>query len=129
MPEPEQEPRLLARRQVRRFIPTRLSRPRSSLPALKNGTALLVRRYHPSCTRIAPDAGVELLHREYAETTQLDALAASLSAGDLVEYRRHDQLHIHHAQMRMAGGKFRNEVRLVNAGSVLTAARCTQQGS
>jgi hypothetical protein len=46
-----------------------------------------------------------------AETTQLDALAASQSAGDLVEYRRHDQLHVRHAQMRMAGGKFRDEVR------------------
>ena len=42
-----------------------------------------------------------LLHREGAETTLLDAVAASQSGGDLVDYRRHDQLHIGYAQMRM----------------------------
>jgi hypothetical protein len=62
-------------------------------------------------TPILPDVGAALLHREGAEAAQLDALAASQSAGDLVEYRRHDQFHIRHTQMRIAGSKFRDEVR------------------
>jgi hypothetical protein len=60
------------------------------LPALKNGTAFSSTGYLLAGTRIAPDTGIALLHREGAETTQLHALAASQSAGDLVEYRRHD---------------------------------------
>ena len=107
--------------QVRRFIPPRLSRSRSSLPVLKYGTVFSSHLDRLAGTRIVPDAGAALLHREGAETTQLDALAASQSAGDLVEYRRHDQLHIRHAQMRMAGGKFRDEVRSGHAGSSSSA--------
>jgi hypothetical protein len=58
-----------------------------------------------------PDAGAALLHPEGAETAHLDALfAASQSAGDLTEYRRHDQLHIRHAPMRIAGGEVRDEL-------------------
>ena len=52
-----------------------------------------------------------LLHREGAEPAQLDAGAASQSVGDLIAYRRHNQLDIRLAQMRMAGGKFRDELR------------------
>ena len=59
--------------------------------------------------RIVPDAGVSLLHREGAEPTQLDALAASQSGGDLVEYRRNDEFSILLPQMRAAGGEFRDE--------------------
>jgi hypothetical protein len=54
--------------------------------------------------------GVALLHREDAETTQLDALAANQGVGDLVEYRRHDQLDIRNPQMRIVGCEVRDEL-------------------
>ena len=47
-----------------------------------------------------------LFHCESTETTQLHALAASQSGGDLVEYRRNDQFSISLPQMRVAGGEF-----------------------
>jgi hypothetical protein len=51
-------------------------------------------------------ANVALFHCEGAEPTQLDALAASQSGGDLVEYRRNDQFSISLPQMRAACGEF-----------------------
>jgi hypothetical protein len=65
-----------------------LSLPRISLPALKDGFVC----HHLAVARIVPDAGVSLFHCEGAETTQLDALAASQGSGDLVEYRRDDEV-------------------------------------
>jgi hypothetical protein len=60
--------------------------------------------------RIAPDAaGGALFHGEGAEPTQLDALAASQSGGDLVEDRRDDQFSILLPQMRAVGGEFGDE--------------------
>jgi len=70
---------------------------------------LLVHLDRLAGTRIAPDAGVALLHREGAETAHLHTLASSQSGSDLLEYRRHDQLHIRNAQMWVAGGKVRDE--------------------
>jgi hypothetical protein len=57
-----------------------------------------------------PHAGVAPPHREGAETTQYYAIAASQCGGDLVEYRRHDQLDVCCPQMRIAGGEFRDEI-------------------
>ena len=71
--------------------PTRLSRQRRLLSALKNGTPFLATGHWLAGTRIVSDEDVALLHREDAETTQLDACAANQCGGDLVEYRRHDQ--------------------------------------
>jgi hypothetical protein len=53
--------------------------------------------------------GVAPPHREGAEPPQFDALAASQSGGDLVEYRRDDKLDVRDAQIRIAGGEFRVE--------------------
>jgi hypothetical protein len=80
------------------------------LPALKGWCRLLVHLDRLARTRIVPDAGAALLHREGAETSHLHTLAASQSGGDLIEYRRHDQLHIRHAQMWVAGGEVRDEL-------------------
>ena len=53
----------------------RLSRPRRTLPALKNASAFSFTAIASPVARIAPDVGVAPLHRESAETTQLDAAA------------------------------------------------------
>ena len=79
------------------------------LAGLEVWRRLLVHLDRLARTRIAPDAGVALLHREGAEPSHLHTLAASQSGGDLLEYRRHDQLHIRHAQMWMAGSEVRDE--------------------
>jgi hypothetical protein len=66
-----------------------------------------------------------------AEPTQLDALAASQSGSDLVEYRRHDEFSVRRPQMRIAGGEFRDEFcsgqRRLPRGSFSTQSR--QRGS
>jgi hypothetical protein len=61
-------------------------------------------------TWIVPHAGVAPPHREGAETTQYYAIAPSPCGGDLVEYRRHDQLNIRYPKLRIAGGEFRYEI-------------------
>jgi hypothetical protein len=79
-------------------------------------------------SRIAPDAGAALFHCEGAEPTQLHAVAASQSGGDLVEYRRNDQFSVHLSQMRAAGDEFRDEFcpgqrrRGVNSRALHTAS-------
>ena len=68
--------------------------------------------FHLDClvgARIASDAGGALFHGEDAEPTQLDALAASQSGSDLVEYRRDDLFSILVPQMWIGGGEFRDE--------------------
>jgi hypothetical protein len=70
---------------------------------------LLLHCYHLAGARIVPDAGAAPPHREGAKPTQLDALAASQSGGDLVEDRRDDQLGVLLSQMRTAG---RNSISL-----------------
>ena len=92
------------------------------IAGLEERHRLLLHRNRLACTRIAADAGVTPLHREGAETTQLDALAASQSGGDVVEYRRHDQLDIRLPQMRLSAASSAMRSDLVNAGSVLAAA-------
>ena len=62
------------------------------------------------------DAGVALLHREGAEPTQLDALTASQSGSDLVEYRRDDEFSILLPQMRVAAGEFGEQRGFVSWG-------------
>jgi hypothetical protein len=92
------------------FHPTAVEPPAHFLAGLEEWHRLLVHRYHRLGARIARGTGVALFHREGAETTQLDALAASQSGGDVVEYRRHDQLDIRLPQMRIVGGEFRDEI-------------------
>jgi hypothetical protein len=82
---------------------------RRLLSALKNGTPFLATGHWLAGTRIVSDEDVALLHREDAETTQLDACAANQCGGDLVEYRRHNQLDIRLLQMRVAGAKLGDE--------------------
>jgi hypothetical protein len=57
-----------------------------------------------------PDAGAALFHCEDAEPARLDALAASQSGGELVEYRRDDEFNIRYPQMRIAGSEFGDEL-------------------
>jgi hypothetical protein len=80
------------------------------IAGLEERHRLLGDGYRLAGTRIVPRAGVALLHREGAETTQLHAAAASQCGGDLVEYRGHDQLDVRVPKMRIAGGEFRDEI-------------------
>ena len=86
-----------------------MSRRSISLPALKYGTPCSSTWTVSWVRGFASEAGTALLHHEGAEPTQLDALAARQSGGDLVEYRRDDQFNILLPQMRAAGGEFRDE--------------------
>ena len=76
-----------ARPSPARGILPRLTRSRSSLPALKNGTDLLVHRHRLAGARVAAGAGIAPLHREGAEAAQLHPLAARQRGGDFVEDR------------------------------------------
>ena len=96
------------------------------LAGLEERPRLLPDCHHRAVPRIVSDVGATLFHSEGAEPTQLDTLAASQSGGDLVEYRRDDQFSVRLPQMRAACGGSAMSSALVNAGSVLTAARCTQ---
>ena len=82
-----------------------LSRSRSSLPALKCGTALPgtatsspVRGLRP--IRCTPPAG-----GEGAEAAQLDPIATCQGRDDLLEHRVHDPLDVAGVEMRIGGGK------------------------
>ena len=107
--------------QVRRFIPPRLSRSRSSLPVLKYGTVFSPTWTVSPVRGLCPMRALRCFTEKAPKPRSSTRVAASQSAGDLVEYRRHDQLHIRYAQMRMAGGKFRDEVRSGHAGSSSSA--------
>ena len=87
------------------FIPPRLSPSRSSLLALKNGFVFSVTDTSSPVRGLRPMWAL----RRLILTPQLDALAASQSGGDLVEYRRDDQLDVRDAQIRIADGGFRDE--------------------
>ena len=95
------------------------------LAGLEERHRLLVHRHRLAGARVAPGPGVAPLHREGAEAAQLHPLAARQRAGDLIEDRRHDQLDIGAPQMRVAGGKFRDEFRFGHA--VPEQPRCRVQ--
>src|SRR6516162_10279826 len=82
------------------------------LAGLEEWHRLLVHRHRLAGTRVPPGAGIAPLDGEGAEAAQLHPCAARQRAGDLIENRRHDQLDIGSPQMRVAGGKFRDELRL-----------------
>ena len=82
------------------------------LSGLEERHRLLVHRHRLAGAGIAPGPGVAPLHCERTKTAQLDALAARQRPSYLVEYRRHDQLDIRPPQVRVGGGKFRDEFRL-----------------
>ena len=79
------------------FIPPRLSRSRSSLPAFKNGFVFSVTDTR-SPVRVTPP------HREGAEPPQLDALAASPASGRKRAARRWA---VSRASSRISRGKHR----------------------
>ena len=79
------------------------------MPALKCGTVFSSTATTLPVRGLRPMRALRLPHHEDAEPTQLDALAASQSRGDLVEDRRDDQFSILLPQMRIAGGEFRDE--------------------
>ena len=59
--------------------------------------------------RIAPGAGGTMLHRERAETAQLDAVAARQRCDDLIENRVHDVLDIPLIEVRVVLGDTLNK--------------------
>jgi hypothetical protein len=87
-----------------------LRRARSRLPAVKNGIVFSSTGTGSPLRGLRPMRAPRRLTLEGAETAQLDAAATRQGVGDLVEYRRHDQLDIYHPQMRIIGGDVRDEV-------------------
>src|SRR5690554_1155066 len=63
-------------------------------------------------TRIAPDAGWPVLHREGAKAAQFDAITARQSIADLIEDRIDDVLDIALEQMRIFRRKLLDKFRL-----------------
>src|SRR5262249_21245891 len=72
---------------------------------------LLVHRHRLAGTRIAAGARIAALDGEGAKATQFYPLTTRQGAGDLIEDGCHDQLDIGAPQMRIADGKFRDELR------------------
>jgi len=109
--------------QVRRFIPSPLSRRSISVPALKYGTVFSSTWTVSWVRGFAPDPSVATPHREGAEPAQLDALAASQSGGDLVEDRRDVSSASAIGRFGLLAASSAISSALVTAGSVLTTVR------
>src|ERR1700733_1473929 len=86
------------------------------LAGLEERDVLLADRNAVAGARVAPDARVAALHRERAETAQLDAVAARQRRRDLVEDRGDDDLDIALVQMRVALREPLDELRFRHCG-------------
>ena len=86
-----------------------LSRERSSLPALKNGTCLASTPTGVAGARIAARASLALAHRKCAEAAQLHAVAPFQGGGDLVEDDIDDLLDLTHFQRGVLFGEALDE--------------------
>src|ERR1700682_2852369 len=79
------------------------------LAGLEERDALLVDRHMRAGARIAAGAGGTMLHREGAESTQLDPVAARQRGDDLIENRVHNVLDIPLVKMRVVLGDALNK--------------------